>query len=66
MRMVVPMKLMRSKRNGIKIATTIIFEEIKQGASFQRVMGMLDFALSFGAITQAERAALIQYLEERG
>ncbi len=54
------------KRNGIKIATTIIFEEMLAGASFQRIMGMIDFAAKFGAITKDESAALIQHLNERG
>lgn len=58
--------MIKEKQNGIKIATTIIFEEILQGASFQRVMGMIDFAREFGAITQEEQSALIQYLKERG
>ena len=57
---------MRVKRNGVKIATTIIFEEIAAGAGIAYVLGMIDFAKRYGAITEAEQAALIQYLEERG
>lgn len=54
------------KRKGIKIATTIIFEEITAGTGASFIMGMLHFARRFGAITQEEQAALIQYIEERG
>lgn len=57
---------MRAKHKGVKIATTIIFEEIMAGAGTQFILGMLHFARRFGAITEDENAALIQYLEERG
>lgn len=58
--------MLREKKDGIKIATTIIFEEIKKGAGREFVMGMLTFARRFGAITEEEESAIIQYLEERG
>ena len=53
------------KRKGIKIATTLIFKEIKSGAGASFILGMIHFAFSFGAITEEEQKALIQYLEER-
>ena len=59
--------MIREKYNGVKIATTIIFDEMdKEGANFHFLLGMLHFAKRFGAITEKEQAALIQYLEERG
>ena len=54
------------KRKGVKIATAILFDYIRSGASFHYVLGAIDFAFSFGAITKEEKAALLQYLEERG
>lgn len=54
------------KRKGVKIATTIIFEEIQAGAGASFILGMIHFARRFGAITPQEQDALIQYLEERG
>lgn len=49
----------------IKKATTIIFEELQAGAGYHYILGMIDFARKFGAITQEEAQALVQYLEER-
>ena len=57
---------MRTKENGVKIATTIIFREIAAGAGFHYVLGMIEFAEKFGAITQEESKALLEYLKERG
>lgn len=54
------------KRKGVKIATTLIFEEIQSGASVPYIFGMIDFAKRFGAITADEETALIEYLKERG
>lgn len=58
--------MIREKQNGIKIATTIIFEEIKAGSGEQFILGMIHFAKRFGAITAEDQSALIQYLKERG
>lgn len=52
------------KRKGVKIATAIIFRAIERKAGFNYIMGMLEFAHEFGAITGAERATLTQYLVE--
>ena len=52
------------KKKGVKIATTLIFEEIAQGASYQYILGMIDFAKKFGAITATEAKGLIDYLHE--
>lgn len=54
------------RRKGVKIATTLIFEAMERGESFRYVLGMIDFARKFGAITAAEAQALIEYLKERG
>lgn len=54
------------KKNGVKISTTLIFEMMEAGASEGYVLGAIDFAFSFGAITVSERDALIDYLLERG
>lgn len=54
------------KRKGVKIATTLIFEQISKGAKFSYVLGMIDFARGFGAITEKEKKALLEYLRERG
>lgn len=54
------------KRKGVKIATTLIFEEMRQGASYSFILGMIYFASKFGAITPKEQAALTEYLIERG
>lgn len=60
------MLILFPKRNGVKIATQLIFEEMAAGAGTTYILGMINFAAKFGAITQEEQAALIQYLEERG
>lgn len=57
---------MRKKKNGVKVATTIIFEEMAAGAGYHYILGMITFALRFGAITQDECDSLIMYLNERG
>lgn len=54
------------KRKGVKIATTLIFEAMEQQRSAEFILGMISFALSFGAISQDEARTLKQYLEERG
>lgn len=53
------------KRKGVKIATTIIFEEMSAGASYHYILGMIDFAKRFGAITKDEAQGLFEYLTER-
>lgn len=53
-------------KNGIKIATRIIFEEIAAGAGYGFIMGMIYFASKFGAITYEEQLSLTEYLAERG
>lgn len=60
------MVILFPKRKGVKIATTIIFQEIDKGASFHYLLGMVDFAASFGAITAKEQAALLEYIKQRG
>lgn len=60
------MLILFPKRNGVKIATALIFKEIDTGASFHYILGMIDFAKRFGAITGAEAAALLEYVKERG
>jgi hypothetical protein len=60
------MLILFPKEKGVKIATTIIFQEMAAGAGFRYILGMIDFAWKFGAITPEERTALIQYLKERG
>jgi hypothetical protein len=52
------------KRKGVKIATTLIFKQIHKNASIPYVMGAIDFAKSFGAITEAEAQALTEHLLE--
>lgn len=59
------MMILFPKKKGIKIATYLIIEEILANQDKAYIMGMIDFALRFGAITHNEKAALIQYLEER-
>ena len=54
------------KKKGIKIATQIIFDEMRKGASTTYILGMLAFALRFGAITKKEQAAILEYLNARG
>jgi hypothetical protein len=50
------------KRKGVKIATTLIFEEMQRGASFHYLLGMITFARRFGAITIEEEKGLLDYL----
>lgn len=52
----------KHRRN--KIALTIIFKAIGNKAGFNYVLGMIDLAHEIKAITDAERAALMQYLQE--
>lgn len=64
------MLILFPKRKGAKIATTIIFQEmknIKKGNSHNYffVLGMLYFAAKFGAITHKEQIALTEYLNEK-
>lgn len=58
------MLILFPKRKGVKIATTLIFEEIKRGASYHYILGMLGFARKFGAITDTEEKAILDYLAE--
>ena len=58
--------LFPNDKNGVKIATRLIFEAMADGARFHYVLGMIDFARKFGAITQQEEKALLDYLAERG
>ena len=60
------MLILFPKHKGVKIATTLIFQAIIDGASFHYIAGMIDFARSFGAITAAEEKALLDYIAERG
>lgn len=50
------------RRKGVKIATRLTFEAMEQRQEPQFIQGMIYFAAAFGAITKAERASLIQYL----
>lgn len=52
------------KKKGVKIATALILEEISQGASYHYILGMIDFARKFKAISAQEARALIDYLQE--
>lgn len=54
------------KRKGVKIAPTIIFKMMRKGAGFSYVLGAIDFAFEFGAITEKEKQGLIEHLVERG
>ena len=60
------MLILFPKRKGVKIATTLIFEEMRNGAGYHFVLGMIYFAAKFGAITDEEAQGLIKHLEERG
>ena len=60
------MLILFPKRKGVKIATTLIFKAMYAGASFHYMLGMIDFAKSFGAITEEEEKSLLEYLKERG
>lgn len=56
------------KRKGAKIATTIIFEEmknVKDSSGYWLVLGMILFAAKFGAISYEEQVSLTQYLNEK-
>lgn len=53
------------KRKGVKIATTLIFQAMEERKPQEYISGMIHFALAFGAITEAEKQALIEHLEER-
>lgn len=54
------------KRKGVKISLELICAAMRKGASYHYVLGMLDFAADFGAITPKEKQALLEYLEKRG
>lgn len=60
------MLILFPKRKGVKIATTLIFKEIEEGASYIFILGMIHFAAKFGAITYEEQVGLTDYLIERG
>lgn len=60
------MLILFPKSKGVKIATTIIFEEMARGAGYHYVLGMIGFARRFGAITAAEEKGLLEYLAARG
>lgn len=53
-------------KDGVKIATTLIFEAMLSGAGYNYILGMIDFARKFGAITEEEAQGLFEYLVERG
>ena len=59
------MLILFPKRKGVKIATTIIFEEMAEPHNPLFVLGMIYFAAKFGAITPAEQSALIQLYAEQ-
>lgn len=59
------MILFPKDRYGVKIALKLIFEAMEQGASYTYIIGMIDFARQFGAITAEEEKALTEYLIER-
>jgi hypothetical protein len=62
------MLILFPKRKGAKIATTIIFQEIKNvkdSAGYWYVLGMIFFAAKFGAISYDEQVSLTQYLNEK-
>lgn len=60
------MLILFPKRKRVKIATTLILEEMRAGASYTYILGMIGFARKFGAITEAEEKSLLDYLRERG
>ena len=60
------MLILFPRRKGVKIATCLIFEAMRQGASYHYILGMIDFAADFGAITADEKKDLLIYLAERG
>jgi len=56
------------KRKGVKVATTIIFQEIenvKSSHSYFFALGQIYFAAKFGAITYKEQIALTEHLNEK-
>jgi hypothetical protein len=59
------MLILFPKRRGVKIATTLIFEEMSAGASYHYILGMIQFAQRFGAITKAEAQGLLEHLAAR-
>ena len=59
------MLILFPKKKGVKIATTIIFEEINAGTTPSFILGMIYFASKFGAITTEETKGLTEYLWER-
>lgn len=59
------MLILFPKKKGVKIATTIIFQAMQDELSYQHIMGMINFASQFGAITEEECKALIAHLNEQ-
>lgn len=55
----------RKETDGINEALVILFKQFPTGSSFDYLLGMLDFAIAFGAITQEEYEAMYDYIEER-
>ena len=58
------------KRKGVKIATYIIFEEMKNvkkgnSSGYYFLLGMIFFAAKFGAISHKEQIALTEHLNEK-
>lgn len=60
------MLILFPKHKGVKIATTLIFEAMLSGAGYNYILGMIDFARKFGAITKEEEKSLLIHLAERG
>ena len=58
------MMILFPRRKGVKIATTILFEEMERGAGFHYTLGMIHFARRFGAITAKEEAGILEHLNE--
>jgi hypothetical protein len=58
------MFILFQKRKRTKDATAAIFKAIRNQASYNYILGMMDLAHEIKAITDAERAALMQYLQE--
>ena len=53
------------KRKGVKVATSLIFEELERSTNLSFLLGMLHFAARFGAISQDEEIALYQHITEK-
>ena len=62
------MYILFPKRKGVKIATKLIFEEMRQAKGkegYFLILGMILFAAKFGAITYEEQVSLTQHLNEQ-